>query len=295
MIKRTKVFLLLTITLLVTETGCEHMVDSIQTSSSSAIVASFPSSSASISLETNKPTATDSIDAQTSISMSEKLPVETTTVPAVDTTSAPSIEELSSTPTTELTPVVKDPVVPSDDEMVELSEYLPEAVLDIRYASQDNFTEQVIYTHTDAYLRYGTVKKLRLASEMLADQGYILLIWDAWRPAEAQWKLWEICPDGNYVSDPNKGYSSHTRGGTVDVSLLNSDGKPVPMPTDFDDFTVAADRDYSDIPDEPAENARLLESVMIACGFNPYQKEWWHFTDMTSWDVLESLPNANIS
>lgn len=214
-----------------------------------------------------------------------------TTPFSIAATTTPVTDASTTTPATELRPPVTAPTEPSVDEMVALSEYLPEAVLDIRYATDNNFTGQVIYENGDSYLRYGTVKKLKKAAEMLAEEGYILLIWDAWRPAAAQWKLWEICPDGNYVSDPNRGYSSHTRGGTVDLSLIDAEGNAVPMPTDFDDFSTAADRDYSEIDGEAAANARLLEAVMIECGFKPYQKEWWHYTDQTDWDVLERLPD----
>lgn len=213
---------------------------------------------------------------------------------ASESTEQPLITTPAATPTTTApvteTPPVVEPHIPSDDEMVLLSEYLPEALLDIRYATENNFTGQVIYENSDAYLRYGTVKKLKRAAELLAEEGYILLIWDAWRPANAQWRLWEICPDGNFVSDPNKGYSSHTRGGTVDISLLDAYGNEVPMPTEFDDFSAEADRDYSEIAPEAAENARLLENIMVECGFTPYQKEWWHYTDTNRWDVLEQLP-----
>ena len=91
-----------------------------------------------------------------------------------------------------------------------------------------------------------------------------------------------------YVADPTKGYSGHSRGNTVDVTLVSADGSPVPMPTDFDDFTAMADRDYSDVSDTAAyDNVRLLEDTMVSCGFRPYSAEWWHFTDTTDYPVVE--------
>ena len=61
------------------------------------------------------------------------------------------------------------------------------------------------------------------------------------------------------------------------------------MPTGFDDFTAMADRDYSDVSADAAENARLLEREMTAEGFEPYFAEWWHYTDSDEYDICESL------
>lgn len=178
---------------------------------------------------------------------------------------------------------------PEDGEFARILDYLPGIYQELPYAGEDNFTDQVIYAFPDAYLRYGTIKKLIRAQQLLAEQGYSLKIWDGFRPTAAQWKLWEICPDPAYVSDPNRGFSSHSRGGTVDITLVRSDGTPLEMPTGFDDFSALADRDYSDCSPAAAENARLLETVMEACGFSGYAKEWWHFTDTDSYDVAENF------
>ena len=102
---------------------------------------------------------------------------------------------------------------------------------------------------------------------------------------EAQFRLWEVCPNPVYVANPERGYSSHSRGNTVDVTLALEDGTPAEMPTGFDDFSPLADRNYSDVSEIPAANARLLEDVMADCGFQPYSGEWWHFSDTDSYPV----------
>ena len=112
-------------------------------------------------------------------------------------------------------------------------------------------------------------------------------MWDAYRPIEAQLKLWEICPDPAYVSDPNKGYSGHCRGNTIDVTLVTADGKELEMPSGYDEFSALADRDYSDVSSAAAKNAELLESVMKKHGFKGYQAEWWHYTDTVSYRVVK--------
>lgn len=179
--------------------------------------------------------------------------------------------------------------VPEPEAFVKVTDYIPEILVDLRYSGPENFTGQAIYDFTDAWLRYGTVEKLAAAQEALSAQGYGLLIWDAFRPVAAQFRLWEVCPDPVYVANPEKGYSSHSRGNTVDVTLAALDGSGVEMPTGFDDFSALADRDYSDVPAEPRAHARLLEDVMTEAGFRPYQGEWWHFSDEDKYPVEEDF------
>ena len=143
----------------------------------------------------------------------------------------------------------------------------------------------MIYDFTEPVLRLGTVKKLAKVQETLLKKGYSLKIWDAYRPTEAQFRLWEVCPDPDYVSDPNKGFSNHSRGNTVDVTLVRADGSELEMPTGFDDFSALADRDYSDISGNALVNVQLLENTLKEEGFRCYWKEWWHYTDEISYPV----------
>lgn len=175
---------------------------------------------------------------------------------------------------------------PDDDDLVLISDYIPDAVIDLKYATTDNFTNQIIYDFKEPSLRYGTVKKLMNVQSELNKKGYTLLVWDAYRPTYAQQKLWDICPDPKYVSDPSKGYTNHCRGNTVDVSILRSDGTSVAMPSDFDEFSKLADKDYSDVSKTAAENSQLLESVMEKCGFKGYNGEWWHYVDTVSYPIV---------
>lgn len=178
---------------------------------------------------------------------------------------------------------------PEEDAFVQVSAYIPDIMVDLRYASQNNFTGRQIYDFSQVWLRYGTVKKLMAVQDALKEKGLLLKIWDGFRPPAAQFALWEICPDPTYVSNPNKGFSSHSRGNTVDITLVRSDGTELTMPTGFDDFTKLADRDYSDCSQEAAANALFLEELMIAQGFKPYFGEWWHFSDCQSYPVEETF------
>lgn len=178
---------------------------------------------------------------------------------------------------------------PAEEDFVKVSTYIPDVLVDLRYSTADNFTGRIIYDFNEVWLRYGTVKKLMLVQEELKKSDLCLKIWDGFRPPTAQFKLWDICPDPTYVSDPNKGFSSHSRGNTVDITLVQVDGTELTMPTGFDDFSKLADRDYSDCSQEAASNARFLEQIMTKYGFKPYSGEWWHFTDTRSYPVEQEF------
>lgn len=182
----------------------------------------------------------------------------------------------------------------SNDEMVRVRDFIPSVRVDLRYAGKRNMTGKKLYDFNEAYLRYGTVKKLLRAQKKLEKDGMGIQIWDAYRPVQAQKKLWSVCPNSAYVADPNKGYSSHSRGNAVDVTLVDSDGTEMVMPTDFDNLTKLADRDYSDIDDEFArENALLLEKTMKSCDFVAYKEEWWHFVDSDKYGVMKDFIPQN--
>lgn len=137
---------------------------------------------------------------------------------------------------------------------------IPNIYTDIRYATDNNFTGETIYDSPEVYLRYSTALKLSRVQERLNAQGYSLCIWDGWRPVAAQFTLWRVCPDARYVANPFNGVGNHCRGNTVDITLVTLAGERVEMPTDFDNFTGLADRDYSDVSAQAAENARLLNA-----------------------------------
>ena len=178
---------------------------------------------------------------------------------------------------------------PDNRVFVVVGDYLPEIQVELKYASTDNFTGQVIYDFEECYLRYGTVAKLAAVQADLQQLGLGLKIWDAFRPVSAQYALWEACPDTRYVADPRKGFSNHSRGNTVDVTLVDAQGREVVMPTGFDDFSAKADRDYSDCPADAANNAILLEILMEKHGFSGYKGEWWHFADTDEYPVEETF------
>lgn len=194
--------------------------------------------------------------------------------------------EPETVPTTEPETVPTVPPEPESDEVfVRVLDYIPTAHQELMYATENNFTGQVIYGFEDAYLRWGTVKKLQLVSQDLAELGLYLKIWDGFRPVSAQFVLWEVCPNPTYVANPTTGHSSHSRGNTVDLTLVDANGQELEMPTGFDDFSAKADRNYADCTETAANNAQILELLMEKHGFTGYAGEWWHFSDTTSYPV----------
>lgn len=180
---------------------------------------------------------------------------------------------------------------PEDDEYVLVNKYIPDIYVELMYATDNNFTGVRIYDFTDAYLRYGTVKKLANVQKELKEQGYSLKIWDAYRPFEAQQKLWEVYPDPNYVANPANGMKKHNLGGIVDITMVAADGSVISMPTEFDDFSLKADRDYSDIEDEEAvKNVMILQNAMENNGFTGYQGEWWDYSDTVEYEAVDFEP-----
>lgn len=184
---------------------------------------------------------------------------------------------------------------PEKDDFVRISDYLPEADISLAYATDENFTGQIIYDFSDGYLRYGTLLKLIKVSKELKEHNLSLRIWDAYRPISGQARLWEACPDPSYVSPPDTGNRTHCRGSAVDVTLIGPDGKELEMPSGFDDFTEKGDRDYSDCSATAADNARLLQSIMEKHGFKGYSGEWWHFSDTDTYPIDEALQPVEVS
>ena len=124
-----------------------------------------------------------------------------------------------------------------DSDFVNVKDYISNIYVELKYNTKDNFTGQKIYNFSEAYLRYGTVKKLLSVQNDLQELGLSLKIWDAFRPITAQFDLWEACPNSIYVANPNKGFSSHSKGNTIDITIVDNEGNEVIMPTEFDDFS----------------------------------------------------------
>ena len=159
------------------------------------------------------------------------------------------------------------------DDFVAVDKAIPDAVIDLRYATADNFVGETLYPVAHCKLRRAVVERLARAAKALRAERRRLLVWDCYRPQSIQAILWKKVPDPRYVADPKVG-SKHSRGAAIDVALVDLDGKPVELPTKFDDFTAAAHRDKA-LP--RSAEARRLAAAMTEAGFVGLPTEWWHF------------------
>lgn len=166
---------------------------------------------------------------------------------------------------------------------VQTVEELP-VFVSLRYATSNNFTGKPVYNAGAAcYLHKEAIEGLKKAVALAAEEKdpFTFCLWDCYRPASAQKKLWAAKPNPNYVAPPKKG-SRHSRGMSVDLTPCDFNGTPLKMPTDFDNFTKRAHMDYQKLPKDVLKNRETLKKIMTQAGFTYTRTEWWHF-DKTGW------------
>lgn len=180
-----------------------------------------------------------------------------------------------------------------EPDLVDLAVLVPRLRFDIRYAGTDNFMGAVFYRQAKAYLQRPAAEALAAAHDELREAGYGLMIFDAYRPWYVTWMFWEATPENlrHFVADPASG-SRHNRGAAVDLTLYDlQTGQPVPMGSEFDEFTERSYPDYPGLTPRERANRDRLRRAMEAHGFAVYPYEWWHF-DHRSWP---DYPIMNLS
>jgi len=175
------------------------------------------------------------------------------------------------------------------DPLVNINEVNPNILLDIRYATDNNFTKNVIYKTDICLVHKDTAKALDKIQKHLEKLGFSLKIFDGYRPLWAQQILFDTLPDERYVGNPKK-ITRHTRGTAVDVTIVKQiDKSELEMPTGFDSFSEKAHLVYEDLEDNIKKNRKFLQDVMINIGgFDPLPTEWWHF-DLKGWEKYPVL------
>lgn len=172
-------------------------------------------------------------------------------------------------------------------ELVDIQTIAPKIQIDLKYATSNNFTGQVVYNFQTCLVVKEAAMRLLDVQNELESMGLGLKVWDGFRPVAAQWKFWEFISDERYVSDPRKG-GRHTKGTAVDLTLIDTQGRELPMPSAFDDFSEKAHRDYLNCSQEESKNRALLEGIMEKHGFVGLPTEWWHF-DLVGWEAYPTL------
>ncbi|MCY4404862.1 MAG: D-alanyl-D-alanine dipeptidase [Rhodospirillaceae bacterium] len=168
--------------------------------------------------------------------------------------------------------------------MTDLVEIAPprfDVSLALAYATDDNVTGRPIYRRAACYLHRDAASLLSRAIDLADTQGLKLIIFDGYRPVEAQWELWRQCPDPTFLADPRRG-SPHSRGVAVDLSLVDREtGVPLDMGTGFDDLTPRAFHGSSAPTPTAQRNRMLLLGLMASAGWDHYLNEWWHYQMFT--------------
>jgi D-alanyl-D-alanine dipeptidase len=169
-------------------------------------------------------------------------------------------------------------------ELVELVKLDSTIHLDIRYATTRNFLSTPVYTQARAFLQRPAAEAVVRANQTLKAQGYGLLIHDGYRPWYVTKIFWDATPPAQheFVADPAEG-SKHNRGCAVDLTLYAlASGKPVTMPSLYDEQSPRAYADYAGGTAEQRRLRELLRHAMEAEGFTVYPQEWWHY-DYRDW------------
>ena len=117
---------------------------------------------------------------------------------------------------------------PNKADLVDVKRMIPGIVLDIRYATTNNFTGQKLYPAARCCLRREAAVNLKAVQQELHAMGLGLKVFDGYRPLSVQKKMWAVYPNPGYVADPAKG-SRHNRGAAVDLTLVKLDGSELPI------------------------------------------------------------------
>ena len=176
----------------------------------------------------------------------------------------------------------------ADKQLIDLQTYVPGLVLDIRYATTNNFTGEKIYSLAKAYARKPVADALKKIQADLKKQGLGIKVFDAYRPYKATVKFYEVYKDTTYVASPYKG-SRHNRGCALDLTIIDiKSGEELKMPTGYDSFRKEA-WPTTPVNDPLIRNNRtLLINAMQKHGFKVNSSEWWHF-DFIGWQKYEVL------
>jgi len=193
-----------------------------------------------------------------------------------------------------------NPVHPTIENLVDIKSINPNIRMDLRYATTNNFTGQVIYTYPSAFLHIDAALALDKVQKDLEAIDLGLLVWDGYRSSAEQKKMWDIANQLGgqalqHVSNPATSPGYKSRGHYIELTLVDKDGNLLDMPTDFDELTERAHSNYMNLPEQVMKNRALLHFFMKKHGFVSFEKEWWHFSlDAPDWEIRYPIIEATI-
>ncbi|UBF27850.1 M15 family metallopeptidase [Kovacikia minuta CCNUW1] len=194
------------------------------------------------------------------------------------------------------TQVTRSKVV-NDTALVDVHSVNPGILLDIRYATKNNFMHKQLYPKARCLLKAKVAAQLSQVQMNLEQQGLGLKVYDCYRPLSVQKQMWKTLPNDLYVANPTQG-SRHNRGSAIDVTLVDRNGRELEMPTEFDDFSERAHTNYPGSTIRARKHRQQLKQAMERQGFVSLKTEWWHF-DAKDWEQypildipLDAIPDS---
>jgi D-alanyl-D-alanine dipeptidase len=173
-----------------------------------------------------------------------------------------------------------EPATAEQAGFVDITSVIPDAVVDLKYATPDNFVGRPLYPADARCLVHQSLAPgLVKAAEVFRARGAKMVFWDCYRPHAVQVELFEAVPDSNWVARPGSTARSHESGRSVDVTLADGHyGWLVDMGTGFDDFSARAKAFATDgVTPAQQANRQWLRDGLAAGGLSVYSGEWWHF------------------
>lgn len=165
------------------------------------------------------------------------------------------------------------------DNLIDVHYAVPSLDIVMIFSTPDNFTGVEYYPEPVCLLQAGTAAKLKKAQEKFQADGYCIRVYDAYRPLSVQQKLFEfVGGDRTYIASPETG-SKHNRGAAVDITLLDSAGNELEMPSQMHTMDTSSARNNPNMTAKAKENMDYMTRIMESCGFSSYNGEWWHFND----------------
>ena len=172
-------------------------------------------------------------------------------------------------------------------ELIDIRLVVPDIEIYQIFGTPENFTGQVLYQRSVPVLQIRTARKLKLAAEKFAADGYKIKIYDCYRPKSVQFILYDIVQNSSYIANPYNSASNHNRAAAVDMTLIGPDGVELDFPSPMHTFTKLVYRDSRDKwTEEQRRNVDYMTDIMTSCGFKIIRSEWWHFSDTDYLDFM---------
>ena len=172
-----------------------------------------------------------------------------------------------------------------DNTGIDLSRY--DVKVSMKLSTSDTTIGKPFYTRNLCMIQYDTLQKLIKAVELFREDGYTVVIYDAYRPTSVQQQWFDVVRVHKWVADPSIGMGGiHDRGTAVDMSLIGEDGIELEMPTPMHTFTDDSARNSENMTETARRNMDYMKDIMVGCGFTYINSEWWHFQDVDTQSYL---------